>query len=890
MALPATKADEDAWRAGFSPREASASLPWGGAKGHPPSVFKGAVQTNSLGYLLLRRRIIMERDSNYFVVTCMDLMADLRYGVRSMRKNAGFTAIAMAALALGIGANTAIFSVVDTVLLQPLPYPQSDRIMKLGRQFATGIGYSNSIPKYFAWRQNQVFEAMTIYDFGALAMNLGSADPPQPVKAAHVSAEYFKVFGVSPFMGRTFSESEDLPNGPSVAVIGYGLWQSRLGASRDIIGRAIVLNAAPYTVVGVLPAGFQADPEADLWLPMQADPHSANQGHYLNVAGRLKPGISVASAQAQLKVVGEQFRRANPKWMDDKESVAVVPMREATTGDVRTVLLILFGAVMLVLLMACANVANLLLSRAAGRQRELAIRAAMGASRGRVIRQLLTESVLLAACGGLLGFGLGAAGVRGLLLLTPGNIPRLTAADGTHAAIAILDWRVALFTIGVSVLTGVVFGLFPALQTSKPNLASSLKEASGRSGTGLRHNRVRSVLVISEVALALVLLIGATLLIRTFVGLRSVNPGFDAHNVLTFQTSLAGGAYGTTAKVDNFSTQVARRIESLPGVEAAASAIALPVENGIDLPFTIAGKPPAQGDYNGDEQWRFGSPHYFRALKVSLLRGRVFNEADSGNSARVVVINDKMAKKYWGREDPIGQIITIGKGLGPQFEDPPRVIVGIVGNVRESGLANDDSVMYIPQSQVPQGLTALANSVIPLSWIIRTAAEPMSMRAAVERELHSVDGVMPVSRERTMEQVISQQMSRQNFNMVLLSIFAGLALVLAAIGIYGLMSYSVQQRTQEIGIRMALGASRGNMLALVLTQGMQLTGIGMALGLALAYGTTRVLGSLLFGVKANDPQSFGAVAGILALVAVLSAYIPARRATAIDPAIALRYE
>jgi predicted permease len=591
-----------------------------------------------------------------------------------------------------------------------------------------------------------------------------------------------------------------------------------------------------------------------------------------------------------MKVVGEQFRKANPKWMDDKESVAVVPMREATTGDVRTALLVLLGAVAMVLLIACANVANLLLSRAAGRQRELAIRAAMGASRGRVIRQLLTESVLLAGCGGLLGYALGIAGVRGLLLLTPGNIPRLTALDGAHVTVPVLDWRVALFTIAVSVLTGIVFGLFPALHTSKPNLSTALKEASGRSGTGLRHNRIRSVLVISEVALALVLLVGATLLIRTFVGLRSVNPGFDAHNVLTLQTSLAGGAYGTTAKVNNLSTQVVRRIESLPGVEAAASTIMLPVEGGIDLPFTIAGKPPAQGDYNGDEQWRFASPHYFRTFKIPLLRGRVFTEADSGNSARVVIINDTMARKYWGKEDPIGQVITIGKGLGPQFEDPPRLIVGIVGNVRESGLANQDSVMYIPQGQVPEGLTALANNVIPLSWAIRTATEPMSMRVSVERELHAVDGLMPVSRERSMEQAISDAVSRQSFNMVLLSIFAGIALVLAAIGIYGLMSYSVHQRTQEIGIRMALGASRGNMLNLVLRQGMLLAGTGLVLGLALAFGATRVLGSLLFSVKASDPQTFGAVAGILAMVALLAAYIPARRATGIDPAISLRYE
>ena len=808
-----------------------------------------------------------------------------------MRRNISFTAIAVVALSLGIGANTAIFTVVNAVLLQPLPYPEPHRIMKLGRQVRGGVGYSNSIPKYMAWSQNQAFEAMALYDFGGLAMNLGSGNPPQQVNGVHVSKDYFKVFGVSPSVGRTFTEEEDLPNGPAVAVLGYGLWQTRFGASREVLGRTLLLNGVPYSVVGVLPNGFHSNPEADVWLPLQADPHSVNQGHYLNVAGRLKPGVTIAAAQAQMTVVGEQFRKANPKWMDPDEGVAVVSMRDATTGDVRPALLILFGAVTLVLLIACANVANLLLARAAGRQRELAIRAAIGADRRRVIRQLLTESVLLAGCGGLFGLGLGAWGVRGLLLLVPGNIPRLTDADGAPVAIPVLDWRVAAFTVGVSLLTGILFGLLPALRISRPDLSSTLKEASGRSGTGLRHNRVRSVLVVTEVALALVLLVGAALLIRTFVGLRFANPGFDARNVLTFQTSLAGSAYSTTARVDDLTTRVVRRMEDLPGVQSAASAVALPVEAGIDLPFAIAGKPPTRGDYNGDEQWRSISPHYFRAFKIPLVRGRAFSETDTGGSSHVVIINDAMAKKYWPKEDPIGQVMVIGKGLGPQFEDPPRQIVGIVGNVRENGLANEGvGVMYIPQSQMPEGLTALANNVIPLSWAIRTAGEPMSLRVAVERELHAVDGQMPVSRERTMEQVISGAVSRQNFNMVLLSIFAGVALVLAGIGIYGVMSYSVEQRTQEIGSRMALGANRGRMLRLVLEQGMTLASIGVVMGLALAYGATRLLASLLFGVKAGDPLTFATVAGILTMVALVAVYIPARRATAVDPAIALRYE
>jgi len=819
------------------------------------------------------------------------LLADLRYAFRTMRRNIGFTAVALAALALGIGANTAIFTVVNAVLLQPLPYSQPDRIMKLGRHFRTGVGYSNSIPKYMAWRQNDVFDGLALYDFGALAMNVGSGNPPETVNGHRVSSDYFKVFGVSPVAGRTFSQAEDLPHGPAVVLISYGVWQTRFGGTNDTLGRPLLLNGVPYTVVGIIPKGFHADPEADVWIPLQADPNSTNQGHYLTVAGRLKPGVTVAAAQAQMKIIGDRFRKANPKWMDDDESVAVVPMRDATTGEVRTELLVLFGAVALVLLIACANVANLLLARAAGRQRELAIRSAVGADRGRVVRQLLTESVLLAGCGGVLGLGLGVLGVRGLLLLLPADIPRITDPNGAAIVVPALDWRVMAFTIGLSLLTGLLFGLFPALHTSKPDLVSTLKEAAGRSGTSLRHTRIRSGLVVVEMALALLLLIGATLLIRSFVGLRSVDSGFDPHNVFTFQTSLAGGAYSTTASVTAFTTQVVRRVEMLPGVEAAASTIVLPVEGGIDLPFAIIGKPPERGEYNGDEQWRSVSPHYFQVFRIPLLRGRVFTETDTGASARVVIINDAMAKKYWPKEDALGQMIVIGKGLGPQFEEPPRQIVGVVGNVRENGLGNAGvGVMYVPQSQMTEGLTTLANSVIPLSWCIRTATDPSSLRVAIERELHGVDGQMPISRQRLMVEVVSAAIARQSFNMVLWSIFAGVALLLAAIGIYGLMSYSVDQRTQEIGIRMALGADRGRMLRVVLREGMTLALLGVVLGLVLAFALTRLLASLLFGVKASDPVAFAVVAGILTMVAFIATYIPARRATAIDPANALRYE
>jgi putative ABC transport system permease protein len=604
----------------------------------------------------------------------------------------------------------------------------------------------------------------------------------------------------------------------------------------------------------------------------------------------LKPGVRLAAAQAEMKIAGEQFRRTYPQWMDKNESVAVVPLREAMVENAETPLYILLGAVGLVLLIACANVANLLLARAGGRQREIAIRAAVGARRSMVLRQLLTESVLLAGCGGALGFALGSWGVRALLMMVPGNIARLTDAEG-QAVIPPLDWHVAAFTLGVALLTGIAFGLFPALHVSNPDLVSNLKEG-GRSGTGLRQAHARSALVVSELALALVLLVGAVLLIRTFVGLRTVNPGFDPHNVLTLTTSMAGKNYSTAALMSNFVRRVAERIETLPGVQGVSASILLPTTCCIDLPLNIPGKPPAKGDqYNGDEQWRPVSPHYFRVFRIPILRGRAFSETDTENSARVVIINEAMARKYWPKEDPLGKVFVIGKGLGPEFEEPARQIVGIVANAREMGLSRaDPPVMYIPQSQMPDGLIKLANNLIPLSWALRSAGNPLALRAAIEREFRAIDGLMPVGRERLMEQVMADGISRDRFTMLLLSIFAGVALLLAAIGIYGLISYSVDQRLQEIGVRMALGAGRPQLLRLVVSHGFKLAAAGVVLGLAIAYGLTRVLASLLFGVKAADPLTFGSVALILVLIALTATWFPARRAAAVEPVEALRYQ
>jgi putative ABC transport system permease protein len=823
------------------------------------------------------------------------LASDLRHSLRVLIANPGFTTVAVAALALGIGANTAIFSVVNAVLLAPLPYPQSDRIMRVQRSFKNVEGGASvSIPKFMAWKKaNLAFEALALYDFSGLGLNLGSADRPEQITGIHVSAEYFRVFGVSPSAGRTFLPQEDQPNGPKAVVLSNDAWRSHFGSAPSVVGRSILLSGDPYTVVGILPATFHSDPPADVFIPMQADPNSTNQGNYLLAAGRLKPGATLESAKANMAIAGQQFRAANPKWMDMSESVTVIPLRDALVGDVRLALLILVGAVGFVLLIACANVANLLLARAAGRQREIAIRTAVGASRGHLVRQLLSESLLLSSIGGVLGLLIGAWSVPLLLAVSPGNLPRINAEDHAASVISTLDLHVLAFTFAIALATGVLFGLLPALRISKLDVNSVLKEASRRSGTGLRHNRVRSALVVAEMALAVILVAGAGLMIRTFVGLRSAQPGFDPHNVITMQTSLIGGRYDNTAKTENMTHQVLDRIETLPEVRAAAATMALPVEGlGADLPFTIEGLPLPKGSlYNGDEPWRFISPHYFSALRVPLLRGRVFDPRDTGKSEHVAIVNQAFARKYWTKGDPIGQRMTIGKGLGPEFEEPARQIVGMVGNVRETGLKGvDEPVIYIPQSQVTDGLTKLANSVLPLSWIVQTAADPASLSAAIQHEIRSVDSQLAASKVRTMDQVVSESTARQNFNMLLLTIFAGLALLLAAIGIYGLMSYTVEQRTQELGIRMALGAGQNDMLQLVVRQGMLLAGIGLAIGLAASLGLSRLMANLLFGVKTTDPVTYTAVTVILISVALLATYIPARRATQIDPMIALRYE
>ena len=817
-----------------------------------------------------------------------DFLSDLRYSFRTLITTPAFTVTAIAALALGIGANTAIFTVVNAVLLKPLTYPEPDRMVQFMNTFPDGNGPVASPVNFNTWRaQTSVFQDVTAYDFGGPGFNLTGLVPEQ-VHGIHASEAYFRLFGAPVVLGRTFTPQEDSPNGGHVVVIGYGFWQRKFGGNPNIVGTSLSLSNEPYTIVGVLGKSFVTDPLADIWVPFQIEPNSTNFGHYFLVSGRLKPGVSLAQANAQLKLTADQYRRLHPDDMGPKDGFGVQPLRDSIVAGARKSLFVLLGAVGFVLLIACANVANLLLVRATGRKREFAIRAAMGAGRARIVRQLLTESIVLSITGGVLGLMLGYAGVRALLAVSPAGLPRV----GENGAAVGLDWRIFLFTLAISLFTGILFGLFPALSASRVDLHTTLKESSNRSGTGFRQSKMRSLLVIGEVSLALVLLIGAALLIRTFLALRQVNPGFDPRNVLTLEMSLTGDQFKKTAGVAQISHDGRERLNAIPGVEISAFTCCLPLEGGYGLPFNIIGRPPApKSPWSGSSGWMSASPGYFAVFHIPILRGRDFTEQDTGSSPGVVLINETFVKKFFPKENPVGQQLLIGKGVGPQFTEPARQIVGVVGDIRDGGLNNDPRpLMIVPGSQVTDGMTALNSNIGPMVWLVRTHGDPHPYISAVTGQLRQSSGGFPVARVRTMTQVVGNSTAREDFNMLLLTIFGACALILAAIGIYGLMAYSVQQRTQEMGIRMALGADRSRIRSLVVWHGMRLAIVGVVIGIGAAFGLTRFIASLLFGVKTWDPAVFVTVPVILSLVALLAVWMPATRASRLDPQQALRIE
>jgi predicted permease len=815
------------------------------------------------------------------------LLADVRQSIRMFWKSPAFTFAVLAALALGIGADTAIFSVVDAVLLKPLTYPEPDRIVQFLNTSRDGGEFPGaSATKFHVWQeQSNVFRDVAAYDFSSKGLNLTGTVPEQ-IHGVHVTEAYFRLFGARTALGRTFTPQEDLPHGGNLVVLSYGFWKRKFGGDPNIVGHTISLSGEPYTILGVTSRGFEPDPVADLWLPFQFPPNSTDQAHYFQAAGRLKPGVTLDQAKAQLKLAYAEFKRRYSD-ADPNSSFSAKPLKDSIVGDVRKSLLVLIGAVSFVLLIACANVANLLMVRAAGRKREFAIRAAMGAQRWRMIRQLLTESILLALAGGVLGLGLGFAGVRWLLSVRPGAIPRI-GEDGAGVS---LDWRVALFTVGVSILTGVLFGLIPAFGASRPDLAATMNEGGSRSGFGQRQSKARSLLIVSEVGLALVLLVGAALLIRTFIALRMVKPGFDARNVITMEMALTGPRYEKTAGVAQLIHDSRERIGAIPGVEEVAVSNTLPLDGGFGLPFIIVGR-PLTGPSTGGSEWKATSPGYFGALHIPILRGRDFSVNDVAGAPLVVLISDSFAKTNWKKgEDPVGQQLIIGKGVGPEFEEPARTIIGIVGDVHDGGLDQPaDPVMIIPLAQMADGITLLNSHVGPLTWIIRTQTDPHQAVSAVTEQLRTASGGFPVAHIRTMDEIVVRSTARQDFNMLLLSIFGGSALMLAAIGIYGLMAYSVTQRVREIGIRMALGADRSHIRGMVVWQGMRLAIAGVILGVAAAFALTRLIANSLYGVKSWDPAVFVSVPILLSAVALAATWVPAVRASRLDPMKALRID
>ncbi|HEV2419217.1 MAG TPA: ABC transporter permease [Terriglobia bacterium] len=813
------------------------------------------------------------------------LWQDIRYGLRQLRRNPGFTAVAVITLALGIGANTAIFSVVDAVLLKPLRAPDPDRVVIFMNTSRQGSGPYAADIEFNLWRkQTSVLEDVS--GFASVSYYLTDVSQPQKVNAMWVTGDYFSLFGLRIARGRGFTPEEELGTGRlfengHVAVLSNGFWKSVFGGDRRILGKTISLSGNLYEIVGIMAPHVETESaqRPDVWLPFPMSPNSKNQVHYFGATGRLKPGVTLAMANAQLKLMTQAFRREYPNTVSAKQgdTYSVQRMRDEIVQNVRFSLLALMAAVSLVLFIACANAANLLLARAASRTREMAIRTALGAGRGRIIRQLLTESILLSIAGALLGLGVGFVGVRALLSLGPSTIPRI-GSDGSNVT---MDWRVLSFTIFLALITGVIFGLIPGLSICRTSPDAALSESTNRAGTGVLQAKARSSLVVIEVSLAFVLLVTTALFIRTLVALRSIDPGFDAHNVVTTRTPLDPKLL-KTSKVDRAVQNAIERLDDLPGVETVGLTTLLPLSGEFNrLPVAANAEAP-----RGFGSEVFASPAYFAALKIPLFRGRFFTQSDRLVSAPVAIVNQTMARQLWRNGDAMGEQIIVGKGLGARLEQPSRQIVGIVGDVRENGLnLAPQPTVFIPSAQRP-GIRWAGASV---SWVIRTRTQSASLNTEIQNTLRQATG-LPVPPLQSMEDVIAHSTQRQSFNMLLMSIFGASALVLAMVGLYGVMSYLVIQRTHEIGIRMALGAQNGDVLGMVIRNGIKLAFIGVGIGIAAAFGLTRFLASLLYGVKPTDPPTFIAVALILLGVALLACYIPARRAAKVDPIVALRHE
>jgi putative ABC transport system permease protein len=816
-----------------------------------------------------------------------NLLQDIRYGFRRLLKQPLITLFAIISLGLGIGANTSIFSVVNAVLLRPLPYHDSERLVLIwetnSQQIAAFINVQNrnlvSAGNYLDWtKQSTSFEGMAAVRF--LNFNLTGGDLPERVPGGIVSQSFFPVLGVKPVLGRTFLPEDAQPDRGRVAVLSNGLWKRRYGGEPNVVGRTLNLNNETFSVVGVMPPEFNYPQDAELWVLSRladvpeapgvanANPLTNRTTGYLYALARLKPGVTTQQAQAEMNNISANLKSQYP---DTNATIGarVVSMHEEIVGDIKPALQILLAVVGFVLLIACANIANLLLARASSLPKEIALRIALGANRRRIIRQLLTESVLLATAGGLLGLLIGHAGIQTLVALSPADIPRVKEIN--------LDVYVLGWTVLITLITGVISGLAPALQVSKPNLNQTLQEGGRGAGPGAARHRVRNALVVVEVAITLVLLTGAGLLIKSFINLQRVDPGFNPQNVLTMRLALPSYKYSGDDPIRGFTTELLQRVKHLPGVHSAGITTALPLSTAeAAMSFTVDGQPPPADGSMPIASHRIVSPDYFQVLSIPLLKGRVFTDHDVKDVQSVVVINQSMARTVFGNQDAIGKRLFIG-GAKNASE-----IIGVVGDVRHSSLDQEPKPeMYVSYLQTPRPVYTLA---------VRPNLEPSSMAGAVRNEVWSIDKDQPITAVKTMEQMRSESLASIRFNTIALSIFAGIGLILAAVGIYGVMAYSVGQRTHEIGIRMALGAQAGSVLKMVLVQGMILVLIGVVVGLGASFALTRIMTSLLYGVTPTDPVTFAFIAVTLILVALVANYIPARRATQVDPLVALREE
>jgi putative ABC transport system permease protein len=807
------------------------------------------------------------------------LYQDLRFGLRNLKKSPGFTAVALLTLAIGIGANSAIFSCVDGVLLKPLPYRDADRILRVLEKPPGGLRNGISALNYLDWqKQNNVFEYMAAQTGGSVTLS-GISEPVQ-LRGARVSAHYFDIFGIKAALGRTFLPGEDELGKEHVAVLSHRLWESQFGADPGIIGRKLILDGQPTIVIGVLPAGGVFDRAySQIWRPLAFEPQNLTRNfHWLTSFAILKPGVTLAQARSQMDAIGAHIAKDYP---DSNKGWGVIAERYADVivgPDQRRALWILMSAVGMVLLIGCANLANLTMARAATREREVAVRAALGAGRWRLMRQFLTESVLLSVSGGVLGLLVGYAVMVALrLAIPPFSMPREVDV--------VMDGRVLLFTLAISVLTGIFFGLAPAIQAARHNVAGVMKEGGRGSTTGSARRR-RSALVVAEVALAFVLLAGAGLLLRSFQRLLAVDAGFDSSNVITMGLPIPAKRFADPMQLNGYLREVVLRIQALPGVREAALTTALPLQSwGYGMPFQIAGQPFKDRANRPACFFKMVSPSYFHALGIRLRKGRALSQLDVKGGPPVTVINETMAKRYFADQDPLGQRILIQEIIPGRTELGPEIpwqVVGVIADEKINGLNDDRSAgVYVSNEQSPNYGVAL---------LARTATNPLALEHAIRTAINGIDKDQALTDVRTLERIKTESVASSRLAATLLGIFASVALLLAAMGIYGVMSYAVVERTHEIGIRGALGASKGNVLRLILGGGMALMAIGVIIGLAASLGLTRLLESLLFGVGAHDPGTLAAVAIVLGSIALLACYLPARRAAKVDPAIALRYE